>query len=41
MYKDDKTKEKEYRYIGNAICGAGKCLVYLMDMLGLAETQLK
>ena len=33
----DRKNEKEYRYIGNAICGAGKCFAYLMDMLASAE----
>ena len=37
----DRKNEKEFRYIGNAICGAGKCLAYLMDMLASAETYLR
>ena len=41
MNKTDKTNKKDLRYIGNAVCTAGKCLAYLMDMLAQAETQLK
>ena len=41
MNKTDKTNEKDFRYIGNAVCAAGKCLAYLMDMLAQAEVQLK
>ena len=41
VYAQDKKNEKEFRYIGNAICGAGKCLAYLMDMLATAETYLR
>ena len=37
MTKTGRTNEKEFRYIGNAICGAGKSLAYLMDMLTSAE----
>ena len=35
MNKNDKTNEKDLCYIGNAVCAAGKCLAYLMDMFGL------
>ena len=37
MNKNDWSSEKDLRYIGNAICGAGKCLAYLMDMCASAE----
>ena len=37
MTKTDRSNEKDLRYIGNAICGAGKGLAYLMEMLSLAE----
>ena len=37
MNKTDKIAEKDMRYIGNAICGAGKSLAYMMDMLTTAE----
>ena len=37
----DKKNEKEFRCVDNAICGAGKCLAYLMDMLAAAETYLR
>ena len=41
MNKNDKSNEKDLCYIGNAVCTAGKCLAYLMDMLAQAEIQLK
>ena len=41
MSKTNKSNEKDLRYIGNAVCAAGKCLSYLMDMLAQAEIQLK
>ena len=41
MSKSDKANEKDLRYIGNAVCAAGKCLAYLMDMLAKAEIQLR
>ena len=41
MFKSDKANEKDLRYIGNAVCAAGKCLAYLMDMLAQAEIQLR
>ena len=41
VYKQDKTNEKDFRYIGNAMCGTRKCLAYLMDMLAQAETYLR
>ena len=41
MNHTDKQKDKDLRYIGNAICGAGKCLSYLMNMLAEAEIQMK
>ena len=37
----EKKNEKEFRYIGNTICGAGKCLAYLMNMLATAEMYLR
>ena len=37
MTKTDHSSEKDLRYIGNAICGAGKGLAYLMEMLSIAE----
>ena len=40
MNKADRTADKDLRYIGNAICGAGKCLSYLMDMCATAEISL-
>ena len=41
MTKSDRANEKDLRCIGNAICSAGKCLSYLMDMLTQEEIQLK
>ena len=41
MTKQDKSNEKDMRYIGNAVCAAGKCLSYVMDMLAQAEVQLR
>ena len=41
MTKSDRARDKDLKYIGNAICGAGKCLSYLMDMLASAEAQLR
>ena len=38
--ESDKANEKDLRYIANAVCAAGKCLSYLMDMLAQAEVQL-
>ena len=37
MDKSDYTNEKDWRYIGNVICAAGKHLAHLMDMLATAE----
>ena len=41
MSKTDRSNEKDLHYISNAVCAAGKCLAYLMDMLAQAEIQLK
>ena len=41
MSKPDLLKEKEWCYIGNAICAAGKGLAYLLDMLVNAETEVR
>ena len=40
MTKTDRARDRDFKYIGNAICGAGKCLSYLMDMLASAEARL-
>ena len=41
MTKADLNKEKNYRYLGNAVCGAGKNLAYLLDMLAAAEQKIR
>ena len=41
MSKQDRKNDKDMRYVGNAICAAGKCLAYLMDMLCKAEMVLR
>ena len=37
MNKNDRSSDKDLRYIGNTTCGAGKCLAYLIDMCASAE----
>ena len=32
MTKTDRARDCDFKYIGNAVCRAGKCLSYLMDM---------
>ena len=41
LTKQDRINERDYRYIGNAICAAGKCLAYLLDMCSKAEGQVR
>ena len=41
LSKQERANEKDLRYIGNAVCAAGKCLAYLMDMLADAEIILR
>ena len=41
LNKTDRTADKDLRYIGNAICGAGKCLAYLMHMFASAEISFR
>ena len=41
LNKQDRKNDKDMRYVGNAICAAGKCLTYLMDMLCKAEMVLR
>ena len=41
MSPEDHKREKDVRYIGNAICAAGKNLAQLMHMLSTAKIQCK
>ena len=41
LSKQDCSSEKNMRYVGNAVCGAGKCLAYLMDMFATAEADVR
>ena len=41
LSKQDRSSEKNMRYVGNAVCGAGKCLAYLMDMFATAEADVR
>ena len=41
LSKQERANEKDLHYIGNAVCAAGKCLAYLMDMLADAEIILR
>ena len=40
MTKADRARDCDFKYIGNAICRAGKCRSYLTDMLASAEACL-
>ena len=41
LSKAERKKEQDLRYVGNAICAAGKGVAYLMDMCANAESKLR